>query len=58
MVEYVQLLDVEGVERWLQVFREDIAGIELGRDSPNPTSPIHVVLSDGMMFDVNGAGDV
>ena len=58
MVEYVQLLDVEDVERWLQIFREDIAGIELGRDSPNPTSPIHVVLSDGMMLDVNGSGDI
>ena len=55
MVEYVQFLDVEDVERWLQIFREDIAGIELGRDSPNPTSPIHVVLSDGMMLDVNGS---
>lgn len=55
MVKYVQLLDVEDVERWLQVFRKDIAGIELGRDSPNPTSPIHVVLPDGMMLDVNGS---
>ena len=55
MVKDVQLLDVEGVERWLQIFREDIAGIELGRDSPNPTSPIHVILSNGMMLDVNGS---
>ena len=55
MVEDVQLLDVEDVERWLQIFREDIAGIELGRDSPNSTPPIHVVLSDGMMLDVNGS---
>ena len=55
MIKNVQLLDVEGVKRRLQVLRMDIAGAELGGGSPNPAPPIHVVLSDGMMLDVNGS---
>ena len=54
MIKNVQLLDVEDMKRRLQVLRKDIAGVELGGNSPNPASPIHVVLSDGMVLDVNG----
>ena len=58
MVKNVQLLDVEDVKRRLQALREDIAGVELGGNSPNPASPVHVVLSDGMVLDVNGPRDI
>ena len=52
----VQLLDVD-VKRRLQVLRKDITCVELGGNSPNPAPPIHVVLSDGMVLDVNGPRD-
>ena len=58
MIKNVQLLDVEDMKRRLQVLRKDIASVELGGNSPNPASRTHVVLSDGMVLDVNGPRDI
>jgi hypothetical protein len=44
------------VERWLEVFSEDITCVGLTGHSPDPHFAIYVVLTDDMMANVNGSG--
>ncbi len=39
----------------MEKFREDVAGIILATDSPYPHAVFKVVLTDGVMPEVNGA---
>jgi len=52
----VELTDVFYVERWLEVFSEDITCVGLTGHSPNPHFAIYVILTDDMMANVNGSG--
>ena len=45
------------MERWLDVFRKNIAGVVLTGHSPDPHFPIYVILTDNMMTDIDGAAE-
>jgi hypothetical protein len=44
------------VERWLEVFSEDITCVGLTGHSPDSHFAIYVILTDDMMADVSGSG--
>ena len=49
----VQLSCVRAVQRWLEVFGEEISCVLFSVDSPNPHQAIDVILTDCVVSDVD-----